>query len=77
MPPRSAHIYFVRMGNQPPPNMDALDVVLQSCVAHADIVDVEDNFLTEVREQMGGEVQEVTLVVTFDTAGGMSTSEVS
>ncbi|KAM0917714.1 hypothetical protein ACQ4PT_009174 [Festuca glaucescens] len=66
LPPRSAHIYFVTMEQQPPANTDPLGMILESCIAHEDIPDPDDHFLTEFREQIRGRVHEVTVTAIYN-----------
>lgn len=60
--------------------MDALTVILKSCVAHEvmETLKVDDSFFKRVREENRGKVHEVTLMAVCDhPTGETMTSEVS
>lgn len=80
LPPRSRCTYIVTMEKQqkPPTNMDALVVILKSCVAHEgmETLKVDDSFFKKVREENRGNVHEVAVTAICDTTGEM-TSKVS
>ncbi|KAM0910168.1 hypothetical protein ACQ4PT_014319 [Festuca glaucescens] len=63
VPPRSTQTCCLLMEKQPPANMTEFVVTLESCIAHVDIEDVDDNFLQEVLEVTpGNKVHKVTLM---------------
>uniref|UniRef100_A0ACD5UV58 Uncharacterized protein n=1 Tax=Avena sativa TaxID=4498 RepID=A0ACD5UV58_AVESA len=63
VPPRSAQTYCVLIEKKPPASMKEFVVTLESCIAHEDIADVDDNFLPEVLELTEGNmVHTVTLL---------------
>ena len=74
--PRSANTYFVMMENQPITSKGAITMILESCVAHEDIPDPDDHFLTEFKQQIRGRVHQVTLTVVCNS-GDTMTPEVS
>lgn len=76
VPPRSTRTFLVWMEKQPPENIEKIDMVLESCVAHKAIENMEDNFLQEIREQVGGKVHQVPLVAVCNPAGETIQSQI-
>uniref|UniRef100_A0A453MVM6 Protein kinase domain-containing protein n=2 Tax=Aegilops tauschii subsp. strangulata TaxID=200361 RepID=A0A453MVM6_AEGTS len=63
VPPRSTQTYWLVMKKQPPANTSEFSVTLESCIAHEDIADGDDQFLPEVLElTQGNKVHKVTLM---------------
>ncbi|KAF7077195.1 hypothetical protein CFC21_081772 [Triticum aestivum] len=63
VPPRSTQTYWLVMKKQPPANTSEFAVTLESCIAHEDIADGDDQFLPEVLElTQGNKVHKVTLM---------------
>nr|XP_045086223.1 vesicle-associated protein 1-1-like [Aegilops tauschii subsp. strangulata] len=82
MPPNTSCIYVVTMEKhqQPPANMDTLDVILESWVGHRYTCGwgMDDYFSTGPKEDLSGcPVQKVTLKAVCEPAGKMMASEVS
>ncbi|KAM0910169.1 hypothetical protein ACQ4PT_014319 [Festuca glaucescens] len=73
VPPRSTQTCCLLMEKQPPANMTEFVVTLESCIAHVDIEDVDDNFLQEVLEVTpGNKVHKVTLMAATSEGGGVA-----
>lgn len=72
MPPRSTRTFLVQMEKQPPENIEAFDVILESCVVHVHTNDVDSNFLPEIIEEVGGKVHQVPLVADCKPSGEVS-----
>ncbi|KAM0909156.1 hypothetical protein ACQ4PT_014977 [Festuca glaucescens] len=78
VPPRSTQTYCLLMEKKPPSNMNEFAVILECCIEHKGIADVNDQFLPEVLElTQGNNVRKVTLVAAIcDPTGHRMTSEI-
>ncbi|KAM0846951.1 hypothetical protein ACQ4PT_055337 [Festuca glaucescens] len=54
VPPRSTQTYCLLMEKKPPSNMNEFAVILECCIEHKGIADVNDQFLPEVLELTQG-----------------------